>query len=136
MTNLADTQFLWIDLAITMTITVAMGRTEPVRRLVSKRPMSSLVSFSNVFSIFSQISICVGIQLCAMEVLKTQEWFHPVKPSSGDELKLLCWETTTIFSISSFQYLIMSVVFSKGKPFRKPFYLNCKYRLKLEIICL
>lgn len=33
---------------------------------------------------------------------------------------------TTLFFVSSFQYLIVAIVFSKGKPFRQPSYKNCK----------
>ncbi|KAL0180904.1 hypothetical protein M9458_023310, partial [Cirrhinus mrigala] len=31
---------------------------------------------------------------------------------------------TTLFYVSSFQYLIIAIVFSKGKPFRQPSYKN------------
>ena len=43
-TNLGDTQFLYIDLVITTTVAVLMGRTGPWERLVAKRPQGSLVS--------------------------------------------------------------------------------------------
>lgn len=36
---------------------------------------------------------------------------------------------TTLFFVSSFQYLIVAIVFSKGKPFRQPSYKNCKDEL-------
>ncbi len=36
---------------------------------------------------------------------------------------------TTVFFVSSFQYLIIAIVFSKGKPFRQPSYKNCKDEL-------
>ncbi len=38
---------------------------------------------------------------------------------------------TTLFFVSSFQYLIIAIVFSKGKPFRQPSYKNCKDELFL-----
>ncbi|CAL8109824.1 unnamed protein product [Orchesella dallaii] len=134
LTNLADLQFLWIDLVITCTVTIVMGRIQPVKRLVSQRPMASLVSFSNVFSIFSQILICVSIQFAAMFMLKQQSWFTPVKIASGDDLQTLCWEATTIFSVSSFQYLIIAVVYSKGPPFRKSFYTNVEFLMSCIVL--
>jgi len=43
-----------------------------------------------------------------------------------DEHNIQNYENTTLFFISSFQYLIVAIVFSKGKPFRQPCYKNCK----------
>lgn len=63
-------------------------------------------------------------QLGSMELLARQSWFHPLSPDSPDELITLCWETTAIFSVSAFQYLILALVFSKGAPFRRPCYTN------------
>jgi magnesium-transporting ATPase (P-type) len=37
-TNLGDTQFLYIDLVITTTVAVLMGRTKPWNVLVKQRP--------------------------------------------------------------------------------------------------
>lgn len=42
-----------------------------------------------------------------------------------DEHNISNYENTTLFYVSSFQYLIVAVVFSKGKPFRQPCYKNC-----------
>ncbi|ODN02682.1 putative cation-transporting ATPase 13A3 [Orchesella cincta] len=134
LTNLADLQFLWIDLVITCTVTIVMGRIQPVTTLVSKRPMASLVSFSNVFSILSQILVCVAVQFGALMMLKSQRWFVPVQPTTGDDLETLCWESTTIFSVSSFQYLIVAVIYSKGPPFRKSFYTNVEFLLSCIVL--
>lgn len=34
------------------------------------------------------------------------------------------YENTVVFSLSSFQYLILAVAMSKGAPFRRPLYTN------------
>lgn len=43
-----------------------------------------------------------------------------------DEHNIQNFENTSIFYVSCFQYLIVAIVFSKGKPFRQPSYKNCK----------
>ena len=54
-TNLGDTQFLYIDLIITTTIAVLMGRTGPLDKLSSQRPPGSLVTGPTLASILAQV---------------------------------------------------------------------------------
>lgn len=122
--NLADVQFLYIDLVITTTLAVVMGRAEPYSRIVAKRPIGSLSSAQNIISILSQVVVSASLQVGALAYVRIQPWYVEVRPSSGDDMDKLCWENTTLFSVSAFQYLILALVFSKGPPFRKPFYTN------------
>jgi len=60
--------------------------------------------------------------------LKAMPWYKKLEPADDEETEvILCWETTVIFILSSFQYLILATVFSKGRPFRKPFYTNLPF---------
>ncbi|CAB4059167.1 ATP13A2 [Lepeophtheirus salmonis] len=111
--NLGDTQFLYIDLIITTTVAVLMSWTRPYPKIERKRPTGSLISGTNLFSIVSQIFVCLGVQIGAYFYLLRNNWYHPVIPNPDDE-EVLCWETTTIFFVSSYQYLILAAAFSKA----------------------
>jgi len=124
---LADPEFLYIDLVITTSLAIAMGRTEPYNRIVAKRPIGSLSSVQNVVSIICQIIVTLCIQVGALSYLQAQPWYTEVRISSGDDVEKHCWENTTLFCVSAFQYLILALVFSKGPPFRKPFFLNGRF---------
>ena len=156
-TNLGDTQFLYIDLVITTTVAVLMGRTGPWHSLVKARPPGSLVSGANLMSVGLQILASLGGQLTAVEYLRAQSWSNQTSPSSWDNDTdnngFFSWDngtdinaedtedmvgenvvnflTTVVFTVSCYQYLSVATVFSKGAPYRKPFYTNRLYTLAL-----
>ena len=132
-TTLGDYMFLYHDLFITTTVAVLMGRTDPYPSLVVHRPKGSLLTSSNMLSLAMQIALTAAIQLGALLLLMLQPWYRPVHPE-GDEVIIPCWEVTVIFSISSFQYLILALAFSYGPPYRQPFYTNRLFLLSLIVL--
>jgi len=133
-TNLGDTQYLYIDLVITTTVAVLMGKTEAYDVIVKKRPAGSLVSGHTLISIFCQILACLGGQLAALFYLQSHLWYTPIDPIDPDEEIVVDPETTTLFIVSSYQYLAIATVFSTGPPYRKPFYTNIWYLVALVIL--
>ncbi|MEE6501477.1 hypothetical protein FKM82_004204 [Ascaphus truei] len=145
LSNLGDFQFLFIDLAIILVVVFTMSLNPAWKELVAQRPPSGLISGPLLFSVLSQILICLGFQTIAFLWVKEQPWYEVWTPSSNacnaskegfsvdvhydnntrhDEHNIRNYENTTLFFVSSFQYLIVAVVFSKGKPFRQPSYKN------------
>lgn len=53
--------------------------------------------------------------------------FIPTRPAWSDNDVISCWENTTLFLTSSYQYIILAFVLNKGYPHRKPFYKNRKH---------
>lgn len=115
---LGDFQFLFIDLIITTTLAITLGRQGPSRKLGKTRPLSSLVSPKNVIPLILQIVTCCLIQIGALLYLMSQEWFEPI-PSDTVEPVIVSWENTVLFTVSCYQYVILATVFSKGKPYRQ-----------------
>ncbi|KAL2089748.1 hypothetical protein ACEWY4_014436 [Coilia grayii] len=148
LSNLGDFQFLFIDIAIILLIVFTMSLNPAWKELVPRRPPSGLISGPLLFSVLSQILICLGFQTMAFLWVRKQSWWEPWTPLSDacnlssssnislelnetelDDHYIKNYENTTLFYISSFQYLIVAIVFSKGKPFRQPSYKNWPFVL-------
>merc|ERR1711911_291075 len=105
-------------------------------------------------SVGLQILASLGGQLTAVEYLRAQSWSNQTSPSSWDNDTdnngFFSWDngtdidtedmvgenvvnflTTVVFTVSCYQYLSVATVFSKGAPYRKPFYTNRLYTLAL-----
>lgn len=114
---LGDQQFLFIDLIITTSLAVTIGRQGPSNRLVAKRPMGSLIAGSNLIPLVFQIVACALTQYLAFYYLTVQEWYKP-NQQEKDEI-VLCWENTVLFTVSCYQYVVLALMYSKGKPYRE-----------------
>ncbi|XP_037059046.1 polyamine-transporting ATPase 13A2 isoform X5 [Peromyscus leucopus] len=123
-TNLGDLQFLAIDLVITTTIAVLMSRTGPAQKLVRARPPGALLSVPVLGSLLLQVALVAGIQLGGYFLVVAQPWFVPLNRTVPAPDNLPNYENTVVFSLSSFQYLILAAAVSKGAPFRQPLYTN------------
>merc|ERR1719158_863803 len=104
-TNLGDTQFLYIDLVITTTVAVLMGRTGPLDKLSSQRPPGSLVTGPTLASILAQVALCFLGQLGSIMYLHLRPWWSPVDPINPEQEITVNYDTTTVFVVSAFQYI-------------------------------
>ncbi|KAI3378533.1 hypothetical protein SNEBB_000515 [Seison nebaliae] len=133
--NLSDTQFLYIDLIIVTLIAIFMGRQGATNKLIIRRPSGSLMSIENVSSIMFQVLIVILIQIAGIEHLLIQNWYFKETGHSKDgDVLHKSLETTTIFLLTSFQYIIVATIFSRGHPYREPIYRN--YCLIITLIFL
>ncbi|KAI8048155.1 uncharacterized protein B0P05DRAFT_564718 [Gilbertella persicaria] len=56
----------------------------------------------------------------------------PVFDPDGDNI--VCLENTVLFLVSSYQYMLVAVVFSVGPPFRRPIWTNGRLVLTLAVL--
>uniref|UniRef100_A0A3Q1FSR2 Polyamine-transporting ATPase 13A3 n=1 Tax=Acanthochromis polyacanthus TaxID=80966 RepID=A0A3Q1FSR2_9TELE len=142
LSNLGDFQFLFIDIAIILLIVFTMSLNPAWKELVSRRPPSGLISGPLLFSVLTQILICLGFQTITFLWVRHQPWYTVWMPLTDvcnltshinmsdhndteiDDHNIQNFENTSLFYVSCFQYLIVAIVFSKGKPFRQPSYKN------------
>ncbi|XP_064848343.1 polyamine-transporting ATPase 13A3-like isoform X1 [Oncorhynchus masou masou] len=148
LSNLGDFQFLFIDVAIILIIAFTMSLNPAWKVLVAQRPPSSLISGPLLFSVLTQILTCLAFQILAFLWVRGQNWYEKWTPLSDacnvssanlthgpnitshvDHKNIRNYENTTLFYVSSFQYLAVAIIFSKGKPFRQPSYKNWPFML-------
>lgn len=67
-------QFLYIDLVVTTSLALSMGRAGPAKELCARSPPVSLVSPSSTVPLLLQVAACLLTQLGALHVLKYQIW--------------------------------------------------------------
>ncbi|XP_074162204.1 polyamine-transporting ATPase 13A2 isoform X1 [Sminthopsis crassicaudata] len=135
-TNLGDLQFLFIDLAITTSVTVLMSFTEPAPELGVSRPPGALLRAAVLGSLFLQTALVLTIQLGGYFITISQPWFVPLNRTVSGAQNLPNYENTVIFCLSGFQYLTLAVTMSKGPPFRRPLYTNVAFLLVLLVLAI
>ncbi|XP_051165501.1 polyamine-transporting ATPase 13A3 isoform X1 [Leptopilina boulardi] len=122
--NLTDIEFLYIDLLIISILAFFFGRTKAYAGpLVKTPPLNSLFSITPIISLLIQILLVSFFQYISLWHLRQMEWFKPFVVAD-DKDDVGCHENYTIFIISSFQYIMLAVVFSKGPPYRKSLFTN------------
>jgi len=131
--NMGDMQYLYIDLFLIMPIAITMSRTGPSGYLVAQRPLARLVHPYFLFSLISQILVQTSFQVGAYFFVKSLPYYKTMKAfihmSHDIDGPLYAYENTILFLLSCYQYIIAALVFSVGKPFRKPFYTNFLFLL-------
>ncbi|XP_067946248.1 polyamine-transporting ATPase 13A3-like isoform X2 [Watersipora subatra] len=135
-TNLGDTQFLYIDLAITTTVAFLMGHTHAYHKLVPQRPSGALLSFAPMFTLFAQIILMATVQIIAYVYLHQQYWFTPNESTPGGDFATLTYESTVVFVVSSFLYITLAVNYSVGPPYRKRIWTNKPFFISAIVLWL
>ena len=137
--NMSDLQYLYIDLFTIMPIAITMSRTKPSGVLAATRPLGRLVHPHVLFSLITQIFIQTGFQVAAYLFVRTVPYYQPMdvfaNQTNDNDGPLLAYENTILFLLTGYQYIIVALVFSVGKPFRKPFYTNLWFLLSTIVLC-
>ena len=121
---LGNWQYLYEDLWLVFPMTIFMGATRANRALSVKRPSGNLLSISNVVNLVTHILICVGCQVGVYEtILAEPDYYRLDNDGNGPN----SFTTTALYYFSNFQYVVMAVLFSLGRPWKARMYTNWKF---------
>uniref|UniRef100_A0A8C2KSI2 ATPase cation transporting 13A2 n=1 Tax=Cyprinus carpio TaxID=7962 RepID=A0A8C2KSI2_CYPCA len=123
-TNLGDLQFLFFDLFLVTVLAIVMGRGGPSDELHPQRPAASLLSLPVLSSLLLHTLLLILAQVSALLITVSQDWYVPLNSTVTGAANLPNMENTSIFALSGFQYIIMSIVITKGYPYKKPLCYN------------
>ncbi|PNF39587.1 hypothetical protein B7P43_G11044 [Cryptotermes secundus] len=135
--NLTDIEFLYIDLFVITVFAFFFGRTEAYDGpLVKKPPIMSLISLSPILSLLMQLAVVILVQWVSFYWVQQMPWFEPYNSTAEDaeDSSNACFENYALFTVSSMQYIILALVFSKGAPYRKSIFSN--YGFLASLVCL
>ncbi|XP_038075285.1 probable cation-transporting ATPase 13A3 isoform X2 [Patiria miniata] len=132
----SDAMFMYWDIAITTSVALLVARNEAYHAIVKRKPQANLTDPSILFSVFGHILLQILVQVVAYVMLTAQPWFTPLVPKEDSIVNYFNFEATTMFLISSFQYIVVSFLFSKGPPYRKPIYTNILFTIDLIVLLL
>ena len=126
---LGDFQYLFEDIGIVLMFDFAIAYTSPATSLSPVRPRGSLMHPFVIFSFFTQTALVIGFVQFVMWMVQQQPWYDPkddlrAQCVAEDELCVPYFETTVNFWLTCWQFIIMALVFSIGRPHRLPVYTN------------
>ncbi|KAE9523697.1 hypothetical protein AGLY_015915 [Aphis glycines] len=116
----------FITLVLLYSVAIVMGDIEPTDKVHPHRPLSKILTPKNLIPLFLQLMVCALIQI----------GYVPTRPAWSDNDVISCWENTTLFLTSSYQYIILAFVLNKGYPHRKPFYKNLSFTIVIVVLTL
>ncbi|XP_052761009.1 polyamine-transporting ATPase 13A3-like isoform X1 [Mya arenaria] len=133
--NLTDYEFLYIDLFLLTTLSITFGRTHAYHRLHKVPPLVRLTSLAPVLSLTLQMAIIIAVQVFFYFIIKREPWYIEYVDDPEEDYDYMSYENTAVYISSSYQYIILAIVFSKGKPYRKSMFTNYFFLVNL-FICI
>ncbi|KAL4221380.1 hypothetical protein ACF0H5_019638 [Mactra antiquata] len=132
--NITDFQFLYIDLFLLTTLSISFAFTKAYKKLNPRPPLVRMISLAPISSLILQMVIMVGFQVFFYFYIQKADWFVPWEDDPEEDYDYASYENTSIFYCSAYQYIILAIVLSKGKPYRKPLTSNIYFLLNL-LVC-
>lgn len=131
-----DGQYLYIDLLVTLPLTLFIAMTRPNTQLTADLPTESLFYLPILLSVSIMSAIQFGFGWFLFLNVQRQPFYH-VPINLGDDTitgdMWISYEDTALFFLGNFQYLAACLAFSISRPYRVPIYKNIPLILSVII---
>ncbi|KAK6765485.1 hypothetical protein RB195_025409 [Necator americanus] len=134
-TNLTDFQFLYIDMFLITLVALFFGNTPASDALSRTPPPTRLLSLASVTSVCGQLVVMAITQLYVFISITWQPWFIPYSIPVGDEQEdKRSMQGTALFCTTTFQYITLALINSKGEPYRRPIFYNIPLCITIFVV--
>ncbi|VDP10451.1 unnamed protein product [Heligmosomoides polygyrus] len=133
--NCSTRKFLYIDMFLITMVALFFGNTPASDCLSSAPPPTRLLSLASVTSVCGQLLIMALAQFYVFVSTTWQPWFIPYSVPVGDDQEdKRSMQGTALFCMTTFQYITLAFINSKGEPYRKPIFYNLPLCITLLIV--
>lgn len=133
-TNLGDFQFLYIDMVLILPLAIFQSWSKPSEKIIIKRPTANLVSAKILITLVFNILTLLIFQVLLWKLIQTESWYE--RPVPGDDENVKSYDNSVLFLFSNFQYILISLLLTEGKPYREPIHKNRPYLINVTICIL
>ncbi|CAL8095259.1 unnamed protein product [Calicophoron daubneyi] len=116
--TMSNPQFLYVDFFLITSLSITFGYTRAYEGLSVDPPSVRLLSFITLMSLGLQLLVNMCIQIGMYVATQAQSWYIPLFKIHED-FGLLNYESTAVFTVAAYQYMVLAIVFSKGPPYRQ-----------------
>jgi cation-transporting ATPase 13A2 len=123
--NLSDFQYMFIDLITILPVSITMCYTGPYQELSARQPTATLISTPVLTSVVGQVLIQAITQVSVYLFILSQDFYESLDPDTSDVSENYnCYENTVLFLEINLAFLIICMLFTIGKPWKKAAYTN------------
>ncbi|XP_072035886.1 polyamine-transporting ATPase 13A3-like [Amphiura filiformis] len=125
-------------IALGTPVVLLMGRSGPYDKIADTKPPTRLIRAPTMFSMIFHVSILTITQAAAVFMVRGETWYTYINVVTDEGVSggnfYQNWETTAVFLIANFQYVIYCVLFTPVRPYQKPIWKNPLYLIYLVVI--
>jgi cation-transporting ATPase 13A3/4/5 len=132
--NLADYQYIYIDILSVIPLSITMCYTGPYPKLAKTQPVATLMSFPVLVSVIGQFIIQCGAQLAVYLYVISQDFYEEIDADLEDlDNNYECYEDTVLFLEINFAFSSLCIISTIGKPWKMPAYHNAYFSVCIVV---